>query len=174
MHAEGHYVGPHSDQHLLYCEWDKARTLRISRGEFANDLLENVAKLGRHGINEQERCFVPPYEHYNAEISLWSTDLGWTLVNYTPGTRSNADYTGEADRNFVSSQIIFESILNREREDPHGLNGFILLLHVGSGPGRSDKFYLRFGELLDHLQGRGYELVRIDELLAKPQNAVNE
>jgi peptidoglycan/xylan/chitin deacetylase (PgdA/CDA1 family) len=25
MVAEGHYVGPHSDKHLLYCAWDAGR-----------------------------------------------------------------------------------------------------------------------------------------------------
>ena len=88
-----------------------------------------------------------------------------TVINYTPGTRSHADYTGEADKNFTSSQVIFESILKREQTDPHGLNGFILLLHIGSGPGRSDKFHARFGALLDHLADKGYEFVRVDELL---------
>jgi peptidoglycan/xylan/chitin deacetylase (PgdA/CDA1 family) len=111
------------------------------------------------------RYFLPPYEHYNQDIALWALDMGLTLINFTPGTRSNADYTGEADTNFVSSQDIFDSIVKKEREDPHGLNGFILLLHLGSGPGRQDKFHYRFGELLDYLAGKGYEFVRVDELL---------
>jgi len=174
IYAEGHYVGPHSDQHLLYCEWDAERTLRVTEAEFAIDLRENVAKLGHHGIRERHRYFVPPYEHYNAAIADWSAARAWNLVSFSPGTRSNADYTGEADTNFVSSQAILDSILNREREDPHGLNGFILLLHLGSGPGRSDKFHNRFGELLDELKGRGYAFVRVDELLANPKNAANE
>ncbi len=92
--------------------------------------------------------------------------MGITLVNLTPGTRSAADYTGEADTNFVSSEKILESVLTREREDRNGLNGFILLFHVGAGPARSDKFHTRFGDLLDKLRDRGYKFVRIDELLA--------
>jgi len=92
-------------------------------------------------------------------------DSRQTLINFTPGTRSNADYTGEADTNFVSSQAIFESIVNKERADPHGLNGFILLLHIGSGPDRADKFHTRFGKLLDFLSNKGCQFVRVDELL---------
>ncbi len=109
--------------------------------------------------------FLPAYEHYNRQIADWASELGMELINYTPGTRSNADYTGEADKNFVSSQAIFDSILKKEREDPNGLNGFILLLHIGSGPGRADKFHTRFGELLDVLAAKGYQFVRVDELL---------
>ena len=100
----------------------------------------------------------------------WAKELGLTLVNFTPGTRSNADYTGEAEKNFVSSKTIFDSIVAQERQDPHGLNGFILLLHIGSGPGRADKFPTRFGELLDFLSGKGYQFVRVDELLEPHPN----
>ena len=111
------------------------------------------------------RFFIPPFEHYNQQIVDWADELSCVVINYTPGTRSNADYTGEADKNFVPSQTIFDSIVKREQADPHGLNGFILLLHIGSGPGRADKFHARFGELLDYLAGKGYEFVRVDELL---------
>jgi peptidoglycan/xylan/chitin deacetylase (PgdA/CDA1 family) len=196
---EGRYLGPHSDQHLLYCSWDQDRQTLISRQKFTTDLAANLQKIDQAdenlqrtddtvvtarfrraygldlpgpmpneesvGLREKPRYFLPPYEHFNRDIALWSLDMGLTLINYTPGTRSQADDTGEAAPNFVSSQAIFDSIVKQEREDPHGLNGFILLLHLGSGPGRADKFHARFGELLDHLAGKGYEFVRVDELL---------
>jgi peptidoglycan/xylan/chitin deacetylase (PgdA/CDA1 family) len=176
MIAEGHYIGPHSDRHLLYCEWNPARTTRVTRDDFTGDLRDNVAKLAARGANPHgdARYFLPPFEHYNAEIASWSASLGWSLINFTPGTRSNADYTGEADANFVSSDTIFNSILGREREDPHGLNGFLLLLHLGSGPGRSDKFHVRFGELLDHLAEKGYRFVRVDVLLANCEETTRD
>ena len=163
---EGHFLGPHSDQHLLYCAWEDRRTL-VTEQEFTDDLLANVLKIpGRFGEERRfNRYFLPPFEHYNRDIYDWTRKQRWTLINYTPGTRSNADYTGEADKNFVASQLIFDSIIKQEQADPHGLNGFLLLLHLGSGPGRSDKFHARFGELLDHLAGKGYEFVRVDQLL---------
>ena len=40
--------------------------------------------------------FMPPYEWYNAQVSTWTAEHGLTLVNFTPGTRSNADYTTPA------------------------------------------------------------------------------
>ena len=164
---EGHYVGPHSDQHLLYCSWGESRRTLVTEEEFMNDLFANFARLPSRRPEERRfnRYFLPAFEHYNREIFDWSRKLRWTLVNFTPGTRSNADYTGEADANFVSSQAIFDSIVKREGEDPQGLNGFLLLLHVGSGPGRADKFHPRFGELLDYLAGQGYQFVGVDQLL---------
>ncbi len=189
-----HLLGPHSDKHLLYCSWDADRKTLVTQEQFRKDLEANRAKIRkavgllterrelsppdlamleqfrkRYGIegdsNYPIRYFLPPYEHYNRQIADWTAELDMTLINYTPGTRSNADYTGEADKNFVSSQVIFDSILKREREDPNGLNGFILLLHIGAGPGRADKFHTRFGELLDVLAAKGYQFVRVDELL---------
>ena len=160
-----HYLGPHSDKHLLYCEWDAKRTTRVTREHLITDLEANRWKIEQINERESARYFIPPYEHYNREIVDWVNDRRFTLINFTPGTRSNADYTGEADKNFVSSQAIFDSIVKKEREDPHGLNGFILLLHLGSGPGRKDKFHHRFGELLDYLSGKGYQFVRVDQLL---------
>jgi peptidoglycan/xylan/chitin deacetylase (PgdA/CDA1 family) len=171
---DGHYLGPHSDQHLLYCPWDGTKRTLVTRDEFRSDLEANLQKIVKFGVKRADlRYFLPPYEHYNRDIAAWTDELSMTLVNFSPGTRSNADYTGEADTNFVSSQAIFDSIVAKEREQPHGLNGFILLLHIGSGPGRADKFHPRFGELLDYLARKGYRFVRVDELL-EPRSPKNE
>ena len=163
---EGHYLGPHSDKHVLYCPWEGPKRTLVTHDEFSGDLQSNLAKIVGFGVKPgQIRYFLPPYEHYNQEIADWSRGMGLTLVNYTPGTRSNADYTGEAEKNFVPSNVIFDSIVNTEQKDSAGLNGFILLLHIGSGPGRSDKMSARFGDLLDYLAGKGYHFVRVDDLL---------
>ena len=174
MVADGHYLGPHSDKHLRYCSGDETRRTLVSEEEFTNDLLANAAKIPGQGFGERRssRYFLPAFESYNREIVDWTRQQRWTLISHTPGTRSNADDTGEADTDFVSSQAIFDSIVKREREDLHGLNGHILLLHLVSGPGRADKFHLRFGELLDTLGGQGYQFVRVDELLG-PRRETN-
>lgn len=162
---EGHYLGPHSDKHLLYCDWNKRDSLLVSRSGFAADLLKNTAEMDRFGIRPERRFFLPPYEWYNDSVAAWSKSLGWQLVNFTPGTRSNADYTTLADANYRSSEAIHSSILQYEAAHASGLNGFILLLHIGAGPGRTDKFYERLPQLLDWLKKKGYQPVRIDELL---------
>ena len=111
------------------------------------------------------RFFLPPYEWYNQKHQRLDRRDEPTADKFTPGTRSNADYTTPAMKNYVSSETILESIKDYESKDPAGLNGFILLLHVGVSPERTDKFYERLDELLDWLQAKGYQLVRIDQLL---------
>jgi len=109
--------------------------------------------------------FLPPFEWYNREIVDWSSAMGYRIINFTPGTRSNADYTTDSDKNYISCDAIMSRIKEYEAKDPQGLNGFILLTHIGSGPQRTDKFHDRIDELIGWLQERGYQPVRIDELL---------
>lgn len=163
---EGHYLGPHSDSHPLYCDWDEREKSLVTKAFFTADLKENIAALKavgamRHGA---PAYFVPPYEWYNREHVQWSRELGVELINFTPGSGSNRDYAKEDDRKFVSSRRIYDDILAYERKDPDGLNGFLLLLHLGSG--RGDPFHTQFPSLCDALSRRGYESARVDELLA--------
>ncbi len=108
---------------------------------------------------------MPPYEWYNDSIAVWSKELNLQLINYTPGTLSHADYTTPEMKNYRSSQTIWNSIIDFEKKSPSGLNGFILLLHIGTDPKRTDKFYLRLPELIFWLKQKNYRLMKIDELL---------
>ena len=170
--ADGHYLGPHSDRHLLYAPWeDRSKTL-VGREEFRADLEANFREMERFGLaRRRPHLFIPPYEWYNREIAAWSREMGLVLFNFTPGTSSNADYTTPDMPAYLSSQAIYDRILAYETKDPHGLNGFILLVHIGTDRARTDKFYLRLGDLIDELKKRGYELVRIDELLGLDDSA---
>lgn len=171
MLAEGHDVGPHSDQHLLYCPWTGPKQTLVTREEFDRDLDANLASLEAAGVRRSEiRFLLPPFEWSNEEIAAWSRARGWTLVNFTPGTRVNADYTTNGAPNYVSSQAILESVWRRAEEKPAGLNGAILLMHLGSGPGRADKLADRIGELLDGLAARHYQVIRLAEMF--PTNAL--
>lgn len=169
LKKNGNYLGSHSDKHLLYCAWENRDSLLISRKEFENDLLNSYKELKRFGINKNSaHYFLPPYEWYNDAIATWTKELGLQLVNFTPGTRSNADYTyPEMGRRYLSSDLIYSSILRFEKNKPNGLNGFILLVHIGTDPRRTDKFYKRLPELIRQLQSRGYEFETINELLGE-------
>jgi endoglucanase len=90
----GHYLGAHSDKHLLYADWGKRDSLLVTEQEFKQDLLANYEKMASFGIARSDApWFLPPYEWYNAMVVRWTRDLGLTLVNFSPGTRSAADYT---------------------------------------------------------------------------------
>jgi len=166
LRNEGHYLGAHSDAHLLYNDWTLRDSVLISRDSFTRDLQRNYAAMARHGIKKEEaHYFLPPYEWYNDTIARWTKALDLQLVNYTPGTLSHADYTTHEMKNYRSSATIFNSIQDYEQRARSGLNGFILLLHVGTDPARTDKFYRQLPALLQWLRKKGYRPVRINDLL---------
>ena len=163
---EGHYLGAHSDQHLLYCYWTNRDSLLIDKDEFRTDLLANYKRMEGFGIRKQDAVFfIPPYEWYNDTIAAWTREMDLQLINYTPGTISHADYTTPADKNYRSSEKIFQSIVNYEQKSTSGLNGFILLLHIGTDQKRTDKFYNYLDDLLQFLKKKDYQPVSIPELL---------
>ncbi|MDP3914565.1 MAG: glycoside hydrolase family 9 protein [Bacteroidota bacterium] len=155
--ANGHYLGAHSDAHLLYADWTKRDSTLITQQQFADDLKANYEKMAGFGIApEKASVFLPPYEWYNAESVDWSRQLGLKVINFTPGIRSNADYTTPDMKNYRSSETILNDIKAFEKKDPNGLNGCIMLIHLGTAPERTDKFYNRLGELLTFLKRQGY------------------
>ena len=162
----GNYIGPHSDKHLLYCDWTKRDSLLVTKDEFTNDLLNNCKQMELFTIKkERAKYFLPPYEWYNDTIAVWTKELGFQLINYTPGTLSHTDYTTNKNKNYRSSETIYHSIIEYEKSKPDGLNGFILLMHVGAGPDRTDKFYRRLPELINYLKEKGYQFQTVDQLL---------
>jgi peptidoglycan/xylan/chitin deacetylase (PgdA/CDA1 family) len=164
LQQDGHYLGPHSDTHLLYADWEKRNSTLVSRDVFEKDLKDNYATMKNIGLKmEQKRYFVPPYEWYNGQISNWAKAMHVQIVNFTPGTTSNADYTTPYMNNYLSSQTIYRNILAYEEKNT--LNGFLLLMHIGTDPERTDKLYNRLDDLIKELKHRGYELVRVEELL---------
>lgn len=166
LKKDGHYLGAHSDAHLLYNDWDDRRKLLVTRAEFTADLEKNYAAMRDYGIAKRDApYFLPPFEWFDREIAGWTAEAGLKLVNFTPGTSSNADYTTPSMKNYLSSDAIFKKITDYEAKDTRGLNGFILLLHIGTDAERTDKFYDRLDALIAFLRAKNYELVRIDELL---------
>ena len=100
---------------MLYCDWNKRDNLLVTKDQFTSDLLENYASMGRFGIPKPEASyFLPPYEWYNDSIAHWTHDLGLRLINYSPGTISHADYTVPSDKNYRTSDEIFQSIIQYE------------------------------------------------------------
>ena len=167
MKKEGHYLGAHSDKHLLYNDWIKRDKLLVSKLDFNADISENYREMAEFGILKTDaKYFLPPFEWYNSTISKWTNEQELKIINFTHGTRSNADYTyPEMGDKYVDSDQIYASVLKQEAHGENGLNGFILLVHLGSDARRTDKFYHKLPTLIHTLKSKGYNFIRIDTLL---------
>jgi endoglucanase len=165
LKGQGNYMGIHGDKHLLYCDWNKRDSLLQDQLHFERDILQNQVEQTRFRISNQKDFFLPSYEWYNDSIAAWSKETGQQLISYSSGTLSHADYTTLNDKNYRSSEVIYNSIISYERTKPAGLNGFILLMHMGAGPGRTDKFYNRLPLLIKYLKAKGYQFQTVEKLL---------
>ncbi len=161
----GHYLGAHSDKHILYNNWSKNKKLLVSEEEFKQDLLNNYKEMKKFGILQKDASyFLPPYEWNDENITQWANQMNVTLVNYSSGTLSHADYTIPERDNYRDSDEIYSSILKMETKE--NLNGFLLLSHLGTNNKRIDKFYYKLDKLLTELEKRGYEFTDLESILS--------
>jgi peptidoglycan/xylan/chitin deacetylase (PgdA/CDA1 family) len=162
LKSDGHYLGAHSDRHLLYCSWEKRDSLIVDKQTFMSDIAANYVEMEKFGVTKHDApYFIPPYEWYNKTISQWAGELGLQIINFTPGTSSNADYTTPEMPNYVSSDTIVQRVLRYESSTTSGLNGFLLLSHIGTEKKRTDKFYDKLDNLITVLKRKGYVFKRL-------------
>ncbi|MFO1513277.1 MAG: LamG-like jellyroll fold domain-containing protein [Verrucomicrobiota bacterium] len=164
MLAQGHYVGLQSDTWTALSNTNPDFASKLNPALPA-EVESHLAQLAAFGLKRKDvSYFLPTLDQLNPATAERARAWGLTMVAGTPGTLSFATATSEGTPQFASSQVILESILKAERENG-GLNGFLLLFPLDSGARRSDKFYHRLGELISNLHERGYEFVRVDQLL---------
>jgi len=157
IRREGHYVGSHSYGHLLYMPWEDRDSMLVTREQFDQDMFKSYKLIREAGIDDSLKLFVPPYEYYNENISSWARQIGLHLINYTPGSGTNGDYTTPDMDSYKSSKQIYDRLMKLEKKQRNGLNGYILLIHFGTDDARTDKFYDRYLEkTIRELKHRGY------------------
>jgi endoglucanase len=155
---DGHYIGSHSDKHLLYADWSKRDSLLVTKEEFMIDMNHSLAALSIFGV-KKAKWYLPSYEWYNKEVVSWCKELGLTVINFTPGTGTNADYTTPDMKNYRSSEMLMNNLLKREQVSD--LSGNFILIHLGTDKKRIDKFYNHLDELILELKKRGYSFKRL-------------
>jgi peptidoglycan/xylan/chitin deacetylase (PgdA/CDA1 family) len=167
LNKNGNYLGPHSNEHLLYNDWNNRDSLLVTHEQFIADMQKNLSTIQQQNITiYHPQYFIPPYEWWNDTIAAWSKQLGLKLFCFTPGIRTNADYTySEMGTPYKSSEWILQSLKNQLNQNKNAFNGAIILIHAGTDKRRKDKLYNKLDELIDWLKMNGYSFKRIDELL---------
>ena len=175
--SENHYLGGNSDKYLQYSSFQNRDSMLINKTGFNNDLKANYKAMERFGIYKSNApFFLAPHEWHNDTISNWCREVGLFLINYSPGLLSNFDVSiPEMRENYYPSTEIYKRILEVESKD--GLNGTVLLFHLGSDSRRKDKFYNQLSNLLSELTKRGYsfvDLFKASDLVDKMKKDVNK
>jgi len=107
--------------------------------------------------------YLPPYEWYNDSIARWTNQWGLKLVNNSSGTITNQDWTfPDKGKPYFSSDSLMNNFLSYEINN--GMKGYIMLIHPGTDPRRTDKFYLRLDSVLNYLETRNYNFHSFSEI----------
>ncbi|MCE5249677.1 glycoside hydrolase family 9 protein [bacterium] len=167
LKKDGMYIGAHSDKHILYAPWENRDSTLVAKEEFLTDLKGNYAEMAKFGITKEDApYFMPPYEWYNDTISSWCSEYGLKLINLTPETWVNQDWTIPVEGGpYYSSDDLYKRLMDFEAHDASGLNGTILLVHFGTDPRRTDKFYNRLDSLITGLEKKGYRFTSLRETI---------
>jgi hypothetical protein len=102
-------------------------------------------------------------ERLESSIAEWSKKAGLLLVNISHGTLTSQDWTVpvKGARYFTSDSLI-QNLLGYEKKK--GMNGYILLIHPGTDPRRTDKFYLKLDSVLSYLEKKNYKFRSFSEI----------
>lgn len=155
LKKHGHYLGPHSDAHLLYCDWTNRDSLLVTKEMFREDMIRNLQAMDLSFPLQEKRYYIPSYEWWNDSIAIWSNEMNLQVISFTPGVRTNADYTYPEMSSYKSTEWILGSLRAMLEKNPNALNGAIILVHVGTDPRRKDKLFNRLDELIGILKSQG-------------------
>lgn len=160
---DGHYVSCHGYKHQVLCPWENRDSSLVTHDEFIADLKLAYATMAPYGITpENSPYFIPPYEWYNARHTSWARELGLQVINYTPGTQSNNDYTWVGLNYYRDNKWLWNSIMNWEKQ--HSLNGHFLMIHLGKDSRRPKGFYEELPKLIKTLKKKGYNFVTPEQM----------
>lgn len=159
VRREGHYIGPHSDGHILLAAWDGKRTSLVTPDSLIDDLRRNYAELRRHGISPDSATVVlPPFEWCASEHTDAYRRNGYLPINPSPEITTYRDYTTPDMPEYRSSERMLDELYQTEKQ--RGLNGAIIILHLGTQDVRTDKLYHHLDAIVDTLTARGYRFAR--------------
>ena len=69
LQKSNHYLGAHSNDHLLYNDWTNRNQLLVSYDSFITDLRKNFQAMEDLGIDTRDcKLFIPPYEWWNDSV----------------------------------------------------------------------------------------------------------
>ncbi len=176
MVADGHEIGNHLDTHPHLTTYERNRrqeTLPAVTREFLLGQLHRAAESFR-GLTGRPMAplWRAPYGEHNAEIRAWAGEAGYRHISWTRGAGTAEDLdtrdwvADRTSRSYRSREEIAARILEFGNGRAEGLNGGIVLMHLGTNR-RTDRPHEMLPDVLRTLQVQGYRLVTISQLLGR-------
>jgi peptidoglycan/xylan/chitin deacetylase (PgdA/CDA1 family) len=171
---EGHEVGNHTYSHPHLTEYAASGRQVTKTGvdrEFVQSQLKKMEEVFRELTGRDVvRLWRPPFGEHNREIRSWAAELGYRTVGWTVESQNGENFdtrdwvADPESENYLSAEEIRDMILKAADAVPNGLNGAIILMHLGSH--RSSDFpHRKLPEIIEKLRKRGYRFVTVSELI---------
>jgi peptidoglycan/xylan/chitin deacetylase (PgdA/CDA1 family) len=107
-----------------------------------------------------------PFGEYNQQILLWAAEVGYLHIRWTGSFDTHDWVTDESSQIYRTPDEVFNKILQAEQERPNGLNGVIMLMHLGSQR-NEDHMFTILPKLVRTIRNKGYMLGCISDLLLR-------
>jgi peptidoglycan/xylan/chitin deacetylase (PgdA/CDA1 family) len=172
---DGHEVGNHTYSHPHLTSWAQDRTHTTLPSVSQSGLCEELSKTNTIFRSLIGKDMAPlwraPYGERNRQICRWAHTCGYLHVGWRQGrswrqTLDTNDWVPDEETpGYHSPDEVLEKILNLARQSPYGINGGIVLMHLGTVRKNPDQQVHRvLGRLIDSLRELGYHFVTVSEL----------
>ncbi|MBD3391073.1 MAG: polysaccharide deacetylase family protein [Chitinivibrionales bacterium] len=174
--ASGHEVGNHTYSHPHLTSWATDKT-HTTLPAMTRETLCAQLRSARETFLAITGAPMPaiwraPYGEINDRLCRWSQECGYLHVGWRQGRRwrdnldSNDWVPDEETPGYHSPQEVYDKVTGLARARPHGINGGILLMHLGTvRKDPNEQVHRILGTLIDDLRSLGYEFVTVSELL---------
>lgn len=173
---EGHEAGNHTLSHPHLTSWASDRTQTTLPSVSETFLCDQLRAADSIFFGVTGGHFAPlwraPYGEKNKSICAWGRRCGYMHIGWRQGKTwrggldSNDWVPDEETPGYHTPREVVDKVLALAREGPSGINGGIVLMHLGSE--RKDpqaQMYRMLGTMIDDLRALGYSLVTVSELL---------
>ncbi len=168
--AEGHEIGNHTYNHPHLTTWAENRRHTTYPGVTRAMLFNQLGRTERMFEKLTGKRMAPiwraPYGERNREICRWAQEAGYLHIGWRQGRTwlenldSNDWVPDEQTPGYHSPLQVVDKIMANARARPYGINGGIVLMHLGTQrKRRSEQVHLVLGRLIDELRSEGYRFV---------------
>ena len=173
---DGHDLGNHTMTHPHLTTYAQTRT-QTTLQQITSELLKTELRSAEKLLYEKTgHKFSPlwraPYGEYNNSICSWAQDHGYVHVGWrqgrtwTQGLDCNDWVPDKNTPGFKTPSEVMDKILNLAETKPYGINGGIILLHLGTArKNKQDQVHRILGTLIDSIRTHNYTFVPVSEML---------
>lgn len=176
--AEGHEVGNHTAHHPHLTTWEQTHSHATREGLTADILraeLDGANQKFLHLTGHQmSRLWRAPYGEKNNTICAWAQAAGYLHVGWRQGRTwidnlDTNDWVPDRDTpGYKTPGDVYDKIMAHAHSQPYGLNGGIILMHLGTKrKNRDEQVHLILGSLIDTLRAMGYEFMTVGAIAAQ-------